>query len=53
MTGEIFSQTLVESGGGTIRHMYFDAETNSIWFGADTNTVGQAKLPPRRRIVSD
>ncbi|HIF22249.1 MAG TPA: lyase [Gemmatimonadetes bacterium] len=52
MTGEIFSQSLIESGGGSIRHMYFDAETNSMWFGADTNTVGQAKLPPRRRIVS-
>ena len=52
MTEEIFSVVDVASGGGTIRHMYFDAETNSIWFGADTNTVGQAKLPPRRRIVS-
>jgi len=36
-----------------VRHMYFDAKTNSVWFGADTNTVGVAKLPPRRRIVSD
>ena len=52
MTGKFFSQTSVESGGGTIRHMYFDAETNSVWFGADTNTVGVAKLPPRRRAVS-
>ena len=51
-TGEFFSQTEVESGGGTIRHMYFDPETNSVWFGADTNTVGVAKLPPRRRIIS-
>ncbi len=53
MTGEFFSEVAVESGGGTIRHMYFDAETNSVWFGADTNTVGVAKLPPRRRVVSD
>jgi virginiamycin B lyase len=52
MTGEIFSQTQPESGGGTIRHMYFDAETNSMWFGADTNTVGVMKLPPRRRVIS-
>lgn len=52
MTEEIFSVVEVESGGGTIRHMYFDPDTNSIWFGADTNTVGQAKLPPRRRIIS-
>ena len=52
MTEEIFSVVPVESGGGSIRHMYFDAETNQIWFGADTNTVGVAKLPPRRRAVS-
>jgi virginiamycin B lyase len=36
----------VPSGGGTIRHMYFDDNTGFIWFGADTNTVGRA-------IVSD
>lgn len=29
-----------------------DPETNSIWFGADTNTVGVARLPPRRRAIS-
>lgn len=52
MTEEFFSEVAVESGGGTIRHMYFDAETNSVWFGADTNTIGVAKLPPRRRAVS-
>ena len=51
-TESIFSVTEVESGGGTVRHMYFDAETNSIWFGADTNTIGVAKLPPARRPVS-
>ena len=53
MTEEIFSVTEVESGGGSVRHMYFDPDTNSIWFGADTNTIGVAKLPPRRRAVSD
>lgn len=53
MTEEIFSVTEIESGGGSVRHMYFDADTNSIWFGADTNTIGVAKLPPRRRAVSD
>ncbi len=52
MTGNFFSELAVESGGGTIRHMYFHAETNSVWFGADTNTIGVAKLPPRRRAVS-
>lgn len=52
-TEQIFSVTPVESGGGTVRHMYFDEETNSIWFGADTNTIGVAKLPPQRRVTSD
>ena len=52
MTERVFSVTEIESGGGTVRHMYFDVETNSIWFGADTNTIGVAKLPPRRRVVS-
>lgn len=49
---DFFSVSPVESGGGTIRHMYFDAETNTVWFGADTNTVGRAVLPPRRKNVS-
>jgi virginiamycin B lyase len=49
----VISVTDVESGGGTVRHMYFDAETNSIWFGADTNTIGVAQLPPSRRPVSE
>lgn len=34
----------IPSGGGSIRHMYYDANTNSIWFGSDANTVGQAIL---------
>ena len=49
---DFFSRTAVESGGGAVRHMYFDAETNTVWFGADTNTVGRAVLPPRRKAVS-
>ncbi len=52
MTEEIFSTTQPESGGGTVRHMFFDADTNAIWFGADTNTVGVIRLPARRRAVS-
>jgi len=35
------------SGGGTIRHMYFDEKTGYVWFGADTNTVGRAIVAPR------
>lgn len=52
MTSRFFSEVEIESGGGSVRHMYFHAETNSIWFGADVNTVGVAKLPPRRRAIS-
>jgi virginiamycin B lyase len=48
-TEEFFSQTPVGSGGGTIRHMYYEAATNSVWFGTDANTVGQAKLPPLKK----
>ncbi len=47
---ETFTSVPVESGGGSIRHMYFDEESNSIWFGADTNTIGVAKLPPARPV---
>ncbi len=39
---------------GAIRHMYYDTDSNSLWFGADWDTVGQAILPPLgRRIISD
>jgi virginiamycin B lyase len=40
-----FGSTAIPSGGGAIRHMVFHAPTRSIWFGADTNTLGRAKLP--------
>lgn len=53
-TEEVISVTPVPSGGGAIRHMFYDAERNSIWFGADTGTIGQAKLPPLTgRITMD
>jgi virginiamycin B lyase len=51
-TREFFSRTPLESGGGTVRHMYYDAANNTVWFGADTNTVGRAVLPPTRRTAS-
>lgn len=44
-TEEFFALGEVPSGGGTVRHMVFDPETNSIWFGTDTNYLGQATLP--------
>ncbi len=34
----------IESGGGTVRHMVFDKETNTLWFGTDTNTIVRAQL---------
>lgn len=49
---DFFSITEVESGGGAVRHMHYDRETNTVWFGADTNTVGRAVLPPKRKSVS-
>ena len=36
----------VPSGGGTVRHMFFDPRTQVIWFGSDAGTIGRATLPP-------
>ena len=44
-TEEFFSVTDVGSGGGTVRHMVFYEPTRTVWFGADTNTVGRAMIP--------
>ena len=34
--------------------MFYEESTNSIWFGSDANTIGQAKLPPLRpRTTTD
>jgi virginiamycin B lyase len=46
-TLQFSAETEVPSGGGTVRHMYYDAPTKSIWFGTDANTIGQAVVPPR------
>lgn len=43
-TEEFFNTTDIESGGGTVRHMYFDEADREIWFGTDTNTIARAKL---------
>jgi virginiamycin B lyase len=37
---------------GAIRHMYYDKQTRSIWFGTDSNTIGRAVVKPPRRGVS-
>ncbi|MFM7275402.1 MAG: lyase [Gammaproteobacteria bacterium] len=39
--------TAVPSGGGSVRHMQFHAETGAIWFGTDANTIGRFTPPPR------
>lgn len=44
-TESFFSIAEIPSGGGTVRHMYYDAGADEIWFGADTNTIGRARLP--------
>ena len=49
-TEQYISEVDVASGGGTIRHMYFDPKTSVVWFGTDVNTVGRAVLPPLRRV---
>ena len=42
--GEFIAMDDVPSGGGTVRHMHYHEPTNSIWFGADTNTIGRLAL---------
>jgi virginiamycin B lyase len=44
-TLQFSEETAVPSGGGTVRHMVYDAATRTIWFGTDVNTIGKAVLP--------
>jgi virginiamycin B lyase len=50
-TQKFIGSTPLESGPGTVRHVYFHQPTNAIYFGADANTVGRATLPPVRVLV--
>lgn len=34
----------IPGGAGTVRHMVYDADTHSIWFGTDRTTIGQARI---------
>ncbi|MCZ6719148.1 MAG: lyase [Gammaproteobacteria bacterium] len=45
VTESFFSVTEIASGGGSVRHMYYDKSTGAIWFGTDTNTIGRARIP--------
>ena len=42
--GSFVGITEIPSGGGVIRHMYFDSQKREIWFGTDTNNLGRASL---------
>lgn len=42
---DFVSITPIPSGAGAVRHMIYDPARDAIWFGADTNTVGIARLP--------
>lgn len=43
-TQRFFGITPVASGGGTIRHMSWDAKRRTLWFGTDVNTIGRADV---------
>lgn len=43
-TGRFSEPVEIESGGGVVRHMVFDADSRAVWFGTDTNTIGRARL---------
>ena len=43
-SGKYISTTEIPSGGGSVRHMVFHAQTNSLWFGTDTGTLARARL---------
>lgn len=40
----------IPSGGGTIRHVFFDQGSRAIWFGADVGTIGRAPVPPASAV---
>ena len=44
-TARYISQDPIASGAGSVRHMVFDGNTNTLWFGTDNNTLARARLP--------
>jgi virginiamycin B lyase len=44
-TKSFFASAPIESGGGTVRHMYYHPSSREIWFGTDRGTIGVARLP--------
>ncbi len=45
-TESFFSETEIESGAGTIRHMHYHEPSGAVWFGTDTNYIGRAVVEP-------
>lgn len=43
-TERFVSTTPIPSGGGTVRHMEYDPDTKTVWFGTDAGTIGRARV---------
>jgi len=44
-SASFFASAAIPSGGGTVRHMVFEARQRQIWFGTDNDTIGRAAVP--------
>ncbi|HEX6643118.1 MAG TPA: hypothetical protein VF037_00460 [Gemmatimonadales bacterium] len=44
-TKRFFSRTGFGPEANTVRHMYYHAPTNTLWFGTDAGTIARASLP--------
>ncbi len=42
---EFLEPVAIPSGGGSVRHMYFHPDNNTIWFGTDSNMLARVRLP--------
>jgi len=43
---EIISITEIPSGARSVRHMDYEEQSGTVWFGADTETIGRAIVRP-------
>ena len=44
---EIVSITAIPSGARSVRHMDYEEQTGSVWFGTDTDMIGRALVRPK------
>ena len=44
-SGKFLPATAIPSDGRSVRHMVFDPNTRSLWFGTDTNRLARARVP--------